>query len=61
VKLPVFVRPLAELDLLEAQRWYDGQRRGLGAEFRKSADLVFSCSQNRRSSTRSSTVASAEL
>jgi len=40
VKSPVFVRPLAEQDLLEAQRWYDGQRKGLGAEFRQSIELL---------------------
>jgi plasmid stabilization system protein ParE len=40
VTLPVFVRPVAEQDLLEAQRWYDGQRSGLGAEFRQAVDLV---------------------
>lgn len=32
------VRPLAEQDLLEAQEWYDGQRPGLGSEFRTAID-----------------------
>ena len=27
------VRPEAELDLLEAASWYDGEREGLGTEF----------------------------
>jgi plasmid stabilization system protein ParE len=34
VTYSVTVRRLAEQDLLEAQRWYDEQRTGLGTEFR---------------------------
>jgi hypothetical protein len=34
LSLPVIVRPDAERDLLEAQRWYEAQRAGLGGEFR---------------------------
>ena len=36
----VIVRPLAEQDLEDAQRWYDDQRAGLGAEFRQSVDQL---------------------
>src|ERR1700740_2647143 len=31
-EVPRLRRPLAEQNLLEAQRWYDGQRKGLGAD-----------------------------
>jgi len=35
VKRLVFIRPDAESDLLEAKRWYEDQRPGLGGEFLK--------------------------
>ncbi len=35
------VRRPAERDLLEAQQWYDDQRVGLGAEFRREVDRLF--------------------
>lgn len=34
----LIVRPLAEEDLLDIQRWYDAQQGGLGGEFRQSVD-----------------------
>ncbi len=37
----LIVRPLAEDDLLESQRWYEAQRSGLGGEFRAAIDGVF--------------------
>ena len=37
----LIVRPLAEDDLLEAQRWYEAQQSGLGGEFRAAIDSVF--------------------
>ena len=40
MSLPVIVRPAAERDLLEAQRWYEAQRAGLGGEFRAEIDGV---------------------
>jgi plasmid stabilization system protein ParE len=40
VSLPVIIRPLAEFDLREAQRWYEGQQPGLGARFRASVDAA---------------------
>lgn len=33
--LAVVIRPEAEQDLAEVQRWYDTERPGLGAEFRR--------------------------
>lgn len=36
----VIVRPLAELDLDSAQRWYEHQRAGLGDEFRDAVDQL---------------------
>lgn len=38
--LPVFIRRAAELDLERAEDWYDGQRPGLGREFRDAVDAV---------------------
>ncbi len=38
--LPIIVRPQAELDLLEAQRWYEKQRPGLGARYREAVDAL---------------------
>lgn len=38
MRLRLIVRPLAEQDLLDAQRWYEDQRPGLGDEFRSTAD-----------------------
>ena len=32
---PVRFRPEARRDVLDAQRWYEGQRPGLGGEFRE--------------------------
>jgi toxin ParE1/3/4 len=40
VSYRLLVRPLAEQDLLEAQRWYDVQQAGLGHEFRLTIDAV---------------------
>ena len=37
----LIVRPLAQEDLLEAQRWYEAQQSGLGGEFRAAIDSVF--------------------
>jgi plasmid stabilization system protein ParE len=37
----VIVRPQAEQDLDDAQRWYDEQRAGLGTEFRETVDHLF--------------------
>jgi plasmid stabilization system protein ParE len=36
----VTVRPQAEVDLAEAQSWYDDQRPGLGTEFREAVDQL---------------------
>ena len=36
--LPVFFRRAAELDLVAIEDWYEGQRRGLGGEFRQAVD-----------------------
>lgn len=38
MSLPVIIRPLAELDLREAQVWYDQKQPGLGARFRSAVD-----------------------
>ena len=38
----VRVRPEAELDLVIAARWYEAQRRGLGAEFLDELELLIS-------------------
>lgn len=35
------VRPLAEEDLVEIQRWYEAQQVGLGGAFRQSVDELF--------------------
>jgi hypothetical protein len=40
VSLRLVVRPLAEQDLVEAQRWYEEQRPGLGEEFRITVDRL---------------------
>lgn len=40
MSFPVIVQPAAERDLLEAQRWYEAQRVGLGGEFRAAIDGV---------------------
>ena len=40
MNLPVFIRRAAELDLERAEDWYDGQRPGLGREFRDAVDAV---------------------
>lgn len=34
MSLPLVVRPLAEQDLIDAQKWYEEQRPGLGNDFR---------------------------
>lgn len=36
----LIVRPLAEQDLLEAQRWYEAKQTGLGCEFRRTIDAL---------------------
>lgn len=40
MSLRLIVRPLAEQDLRDAQRWYEEQRSGLGNEFRTTADSL---------------------
>lgn len=35
---PVVFRPQAEHELLEAERWYEGRRPGLGSQFRAALD-----------------------
>ena len=35
------VRRAAEIDLAAAQKWYETQRRGLGAEFHQAVSQVF--------------------
>lgn len=40
MSLPVIVRPLAERDLLQAQRWYERKNPGLGTRFRSSVGDV---------------------
>jgi len=40
VTLRLVVRPLAEQDLVETQRWYEEQRPGLGDEFRLTVDRL---------------------
>lgn len=37
----LIVRPLAEEDLLDIQRWYEAQQDGLGGAFRRSVDELF--------------------
>lgn len=39
---PVVFRPQAERELLDAERWYEGQRPGLGHEFRTALDQTLS-------------------
>lgn len=39
---PVRFRPQAETEVLEARSWYDGRRRGLGAEFGAAVDGLVS-------------------
>jgi len=41
VSFSFLVRPLAELDLLEAFEWYEAQQTGLGADFISAIDSVF--------------------
>lgn len=41
MKYHLIVRPLAERDLLEAQRWYEAQRSGLGSNFRSTIHGAF--------------------
>ena len=38
--LPVVVRPLAELDLIDTQEWYEERGTGLGVQFRLEVDRV---------------------
>jgi len=38
--LPVLIRRAAELDLVRIEDWYEGQRPGLGQEFREAVDAV---------------------
>ena len=40
MKSPI-LRPAASADLEEAYAWYEGQRRGLGDEFRDEVDAAF--------------------
>jgi hypothetical protein len=37
---PVVFRPQAERELLEAERWYEDRRSGLGGQFRAALDQV---------------------
>lgn len=36
--LPIVLRRAAEIDLAAIEDWYDGQRHGLGIEFREAVD-----------------------
>lgn len=38
---PLIIRPEAEQDMSEGRDWYEGQRRGLGAEFLTAVEEVF--------------------
>jgi len=38
--LRVEFRPTARLDVLDAERWYEGRVRGLGAEFGRAVDAA---------------------
>ena len=40
MKYELIIRKLAELDFFEAQDWYNGQRPGLGDEFRATASQL---------------------
>lgn len=40
MSLRLVVRPLAEQDLVDTQKWYDEQRPGLGDEFRITVDRL---------------------
>lgn len=40
MSLRLVVRPLAEQDLVETQKWYEEQRPGLGDEFRITVDRL---------------------
>ena len=39
---PLIVRPRAEIESLEAARWYEGERAGLGREFTEELSRTFS-------------------
>lgn len=39
--LPVVVRPLAELDLVDAENWYESRGSGLGSAFRDEIGIAF--------------------
>ena len=36
----VIFKPEAELDVVEAYRWYEGRDKGLGTEFKRAVDTV---------------------
>jgi toxin ParE1/3/4 len=38
--VPVLLRRAAELDLVTIEDWYEGQREGLGSEFREAVDAA---------------------
>jgi plasmid stabilization system protein ParE len=38
--VPVLLRRAAELDVVEIEDWYEGQRQGRGHEFREMVDAV---------------------
>jgi len=47
VRRSVYFRPEAEAEVLESQHWYEGRRRGLGAEFEEGvAETVSRVAEN---------------
>ena len=42
MRLPVVMRPEAEVDLVKARDWYEEQRLGLGDEFTDAVDRLLS-------------------
>jgi len=47
VRCSVYFRPEAEAEVLESQHWYEGRRRGLGAEFEEGvAETVSRVAEN---------------
>ncbi len=41
MSLPLIVRPRAEWDLEDARDWYEGQKSGLGLDFKAAVDDAF--------------------
>ena len=47
MRCSVYFRPEAEVEVLESQHWYEGRRRGLGAEFEEGvAETVSRVAEN---------------